>query len=91
MLEFIRPYSDIIITICSIMFTVSLLPQILINYHSKVCGISFASSIPTVIFMIVLVIVYIANNFWISVGTGLVTASIWGILAIQRYLYESNV
>lgn len=88
MLDFIRPYSDQLIVICSIAFTLSLLPQVWFNYKKKVCEIPYKTSVLTTIFMGLITLVYIANDFWLSVTMGTSTTVLWGIIAIQRYKYK---
>ena len=88
MLDFLKPFSDQLLMICSIAFTVSLIPQVWFNYKNKICEITYKASIPTFLFMCIITLVYIANDFWLSVTMGTSTTLLWGIIAVQRYKYK---
>jgi len=75
---------------CSIAFTIILIPQVLFNYKNKLCEITYKSSIPTALFMGIITLVYAANSFWLSVIMGSATTLIWTIIATQRYLYNRS-
>ena len=63
MLDFIQPFSDQLLMICSLVFTISLVPQVLFNYKNKICEITYKTSVSTAIFMAVITLVYIAMDF----------------------------
>jgi hypothetical protein len=88
MLDLIKPYSDTIIMVCSLMFSISLLPQVLFNYKNKLYEIPYKTSVTTSIFVGISTLVYASNNFWLSVLMGTFTTGIWGFIAIQRYIYR---
>lgn len=88
MLDFIQPYSDTLLMICSFAFGLSLVPQVLFNFKNKICEITYTTSVPTTVFMAVITLVYVSNGFWLSVGMGSVTTLIWLIIVIQRYIYN---
>jgi len=88
MLEFIQPYSDQILMVCSAVFAISLFPQVLYNYRNKCSEIPYQTSILTTLFMIVVTLVYISNDFWLSVTMGSTTTLMWATIAVQRYIYN---
>jgi hypothetical protein len=88
MLDFIQPYSDSLLMICSFAFGLSLVPQVLFNFKNKICEITYTTSVPTTVFMAVITLVYISNDFWLSTIMGSVTTVMWATIAIQRYIYD---
>ena len=88
MMDIIQSNSDILLTISSIVFSISLLPQIIYNLDNKICEIPYKTSVLTAIFMAVVVLVYISNGFILSTITGSATTVAWIIIAIQRYKYK---
>lgn len=88
MLDFIQPFSDQLLMICSLVFTISLVPQVLFNYKNKICEITYKTSVSTAIFVAVITLVYISNGFWLSTLTGTTTMILWSIMAIQKYKYR---
>ena len=88
MLDFIQHFSDQLLMICSAVFTISLIPQVLFNYDHKLCEITYKTSISTAIFMAIITLVYISNGFWLSTITGATTMILWSIMAIQKYKYN---
>ncbi len=88
MLDFIQPYSDQLLMICSFVFAISLIPQVLFNFKNKICEITYSASVSTTIFMFIITLVYISNNFWLSVVMGLMTTFAWFTIAVQRYIYN---
>lgn len=88
MLDFIQPYSDQLLMICSAVFAVSLIPQVIFNFRNSICEISYGTSVPTTVFMTIITLVYVANGFWLSVCMGSVTTLMWLIISIQRNIYN---
>ena len=88
MLETIKSNSDILIMLCSIAFTIALIPQVWFNFKNKICGIPYKTSIPTAIFMFLVTLVYISNDFWLSVIMGSMTTLLWVTISMQRYKYK---
>jgi uncharacterized membrane protein len=72
----------------SLVFTISLIPQVLFNHKNKICEITYKTSISTAIFMAIITLVYISNGFWLSTITGATTMILWSIMAIQKYKYD---
>lgn len=88
MLNFIQPFSDQILMICSLVFGFSLIPQVWFNFKNKICGIPYKTSIPTAIFMFLVTLVYISNDFWLSTLMGSITTLLWITISIQRHKYK---
>jgi hypothetical protein len=87
MLEIIKAYSDILIMLCSLVFSVSLIPTTLNNFRKKICEIPYKTSIPTASGLYLLVFVYMANGWQYSELVGLLSAIMWTIIALQRRQY----
>ena len=88
MLDTILKYSDVLLTVSSIAFSISLLPQLWYNFQHKVCEIPYLTSIPTTFFMAIVTLVYLSNGFPLATKVGTFTTIIWGLIAIQRYMYK---
>jgi len=88
MIELIQPHSDIIIMVCSIIFSVSLIPQVIYNFRNNTCGIPLTTSVPTAIGLYIMSTVYISNNWMYAATIGLLTAVMWTTILIQKLKYR---
>lgn len=88
MLHYIQLNSDIILTVCSLVFGVSLFPTIYNNIINKQCGIPYGTSVPTFLGMLMVTLVYASNSFILSTIVGTVTTIAWLTLSLQRYKYK---
>jgi len=88
MLEILQPYSDIILSVCSIIFSISLFPTIYHNYKNHLCEIPFSTSLPTFFGMSMVTMVYIANDFELATIIGSITTLAWLTIAIQKHKYS---
>ena len=89
MLESLQTHSDIILSVCSIIFSVSLFPTVYHNYKNKICEIPFETSLPTFLGMSMVTMVYIANDFQLATIIGSMTTLAWLTIAIQKHKYSS--
>ena len=87
MLESLQVHSDIILSVCSIIFSLSLFPTVYYNYKNHLCEIPFSTSLPTFFGMSMVTMVYIANNFHLATIVGSMTTLAWLTIAVQKYKY----
>ena len=90
-IEIIRDNSDLILTICSLSFSISLIPTLIYNWRHKLCEIPYSTSILTAFFLAIVTLVYISNGFFMSSIVGALTTIIWIGIAAQRYTYNNTV
>lgn len=90
MIEIISQYSDILLAIASIAFSVSLFLQLVYNYRNRICEIPYSTSVPTAFSMAVVTLVYLSNTFILSTVLGSITTVVWSVIAMQRYHYRTE-
>lgn len=78
-------WQDYILTIGSIVFSVALVPAVLAREKPPL-----STSVPTFFFLYLFSFVYTTLNLWLSALTAGITATLWLILAIQRYRQTSK-
>ena len=81
-------WQDIIIAIMSIVFSISLIPQIYCGFKEKTGPIKFQTSIPTFIGCYVIVFTYWTLSLFFSSVITFITGTMWLILFIQRIMYK---
>lgn len=73
-------WQDYILTIGSVVFSVALVPAVLAREKPPL-----STSAPTFFFLYLFSFVYATLTLWMSALTAFITATLWLILAIQRY------
>lgn len=81
-------WQDIVITCASILFSVSLIPQVYSGFKEKIGPIKFQTSIPTFIGLYVVSFVYYTLSLYFSSVITFITGTVWLILFIQRLIYK---
>ncbi len=81
-------WQDILISSMSIVFSVSLIPQIYSGFKEKVGPIKFQTSIPTFIGLYVVSFTYWTLALFFSSVITFITGTVWLILFIQRLMYQ---
>ena len=80
-------WQDIVITICMILFSYALVPQIYQGFKQKKGFINFQTSLITATGMYVLTITYFTLNLTFSTMMGFITGTLWAILLFQKIIY----
>lgn len=78
-------WQDIVIAICQLSFLPAMLPT-LIGKDKP----AFSTSLLNAIIVSIIVTCMLTLNLWFSAATGLITAIIWTILAIQKWRIDKN-
>jgi hypothetical protein len=81
-------WQDILITICSILFGYSLIPQIYHGFKHKKGSITLQTSTLTVIGLLALAFAFFTLGLYFSALGNLVMASLWGVLLFQKLKYQ---
>lgn len=81
-------WQDILISSMSIVFSISLIPQIYSGFKEKTGPIKFQTSIPTFIGLYVVSFVYYTLSLYFSSIITFITGTIWLLLFIQRVMYK---
>ena len=83
-------WQDIVIAVVSLVFSISLLPQIYHGFKTKTGPINYLTSVPTVVSLYVLVFVYLTLALYYAAATTFLTGSSWLLLFLQRWLYGKS-
>jgi hypothetical protein len=83
-------WQDAVITIVSIVFSLSLVPQIYFGFQEKRGPIKFQTSIPTFLGMYILGFTYSSLGLRYSTIMSFVTGTLWLALFIQRLIYKDG-
>jgi len=84
-------WQDITITIVSVVFSIALLPQVYHGFKNKKGHITHATSVPTFVGLYVLCVVYLSLGLLLSTVVSFLTATMWLVLCVQRWLYGDPV
>ena len=83
-------WQDAVITTASILFSLSLLPQIYFGFKEKQGPIKFQTSIPTFIGMYAVAVAFWSLSLRYSAVMSIITGTLWLVLFIQRIVYKDN-
>jgi len=83
-------WQDIVITIVSIFFFISLIPQIQHGFKEKVGPIKYQTSVPTFLGGFVNSFVFWTLNLYFSSIMSALLGGMWLILFIQRRIYHKK-
>lgn len=78
-------WQDYILTIGSVVFSVALVPAVMAKEKPPL-----STSVPTFFFLYLFSFVYTTLSLWLSAMTAGITATLWLILAIQRYRQQRS-
>ena len=84
-------WQDVTLTIVSIIFVVSLLPQIYHGYKNKIGSMSNLTSVPTFLALYVTAGVYFSLHLYFSTVMTFLTGTSWLVLFVQRWLYGDKL
>ena len=81
-------WQDIVITICLILFSYALLPQIYQGFKKRKALINLQTSLLTTLGMYVLTITYFTLELTFSTAIAFITGTLWAILLFQGIFYK---
>ncbi len=81
-------WQDLVITLANILFSVSLIPQVLKGFKDKKGHIVLAASIPTVIGLYAMSFTFFTLNLFFSSVVSFISGSLWLTLLSQKILYK---
>jgi hypothetical protein len=80
-------WQDAVITIASIVFSISLLPQVDHGFRHKIITIKVATSLPTFLGLYAITFAYVTLALYFSAATAFITGTLWLVLFLQHFLY----
>lgn len=83
-------WQDLVLTIVNIVFSISLIPQVIHGFKEKKGLITLPTSIPTFIGLYVIGGTYLTMNLFFSSVMAFATGTLWFILFIQRLIYKEK-
>lgn len=78
-------WQDTVIALCQLAFLPSMLPTLLGEDKP-----ALTTSIMNSVIVCIIVLTFVTLELWFSVITGAITASIWTILAVQKWRMDSK-
>ena len=81
-------WQDIVISLVNIVFSISLIPQVIHGYKLKKGLITLKTSIPTTLGLYVMSFAFFSLKLYYSAALGALTATLWLILFIQKLRYD---
>lgn len=91
MLELLANNADAIIAVVSAVFAASLLPTVWNQGKERSSTIPLTTSVLTFVGLVVIVAVYASLDLRYAFGVGSGTATLWSVIAIQRWMYGRGV
>lgn len=83
-------WQDTVIVVVSIVFIISLTPQVVDGFKRKVGLIKLSTSIPTAIGLFALAATYYTLSLYLSTVVSMILGFIWITLAWQRLKYRHD-
>ena len=81
-------WQDLVISFVNIVFSISLIPQVIYGYKLKKGLITLKTSIPTTLGLYVMSFTFFSLKLYYSAALGALTATLWLILFIQKLRYN---
>jgi len=81
-------WQDIIIMICNLIFSISLLPQIYLGFKQRKGFINHATTIPTFLGVFVISLAYFSLNLYFSSAMAFLSGVMWFTLFLQRVFFK---
>jgi hypothetical protein len=81
-------WQDFALTAVSIVFMISLVPQVYLGFKKKIGTITRTTSIPTFLGLFFISGVYITLELYLSAIIGFFVGLLWFALFIQRIIYK---
>ncbi len=86
-MDFIAAHADLIIAVVQALFAVAMAPTVIRQWQARSSTVPLPSSLLTFGGLATFVAVYISLGLWYAAGIVAVTAVIWGLVAMQRFVY----
>ena len=83
-------WQDILISIASLVFSLSLVPQVYEGFRTKKGLVTRATSVPTFIGLYAISIAYFTLSLYFSSMLTFTAGTLWLLLFIQRITYEKD-
>lgn len=81
-------WQDLVISVSSLVFSLSLVPQVYEGFRTKKGLVTMATSAPTVIGLYAISIAYFTLSLSFSSVLAFTTGTLWLLLFIQRAVYQ---
>jgi hypothetical protein len=78
---------DIVITIASIIISLSLIPQVVLGFKTKIGPVRYWTSIPYALSLTAIGLSFASLELWLSTAVTVISVILWSTLAIQRFIY----
>lgn len=79
---------DKIISLCIMCFSLGLVPQVMMQYRTKTCGVSKYTAYTITIPLYVLTACFSTMGLWFSAVLAALQALLWNIILVQTYMYK---
>ncbi len=83
-------WQDIVITIVSVFFFISLIPQVYYGFQAKVGPIKYQTSVPTFLGCLINAVAFWTMSLSFSAIMSALVGGLWLTLFIQRLLYNKK-
>ena len=83
-------WQDVVISIVSVVFLVSLSVQVYCGFKEKIGAIKLATALPTALGLFVITFTYFTLSLTFSAIVGFFTALLWSLLCVQRVMYNKK-
>ena len=76
-------WQDYLISIVSVIFSIALIPQVMIGFKKKKKSVSIQTSFPTTAGLYAMSMAFLTLGLYFSALTSLITGSLWYTLLVQ--------
>lgn len=87
MLDLISDNADFLIAAANTALDASLVPTMLNQRRDRASTIPMTTSVTSTVLWLFTALVFASISLWITMGASIVTATLWAIIAFQRYTY----
>ncbi len=83
-------WQDIVITVCNIILSMSLLPQVYNGFRTKTGPIGFSTSVPYALCLFTISVALWTSGLLLSGVVTFLSGFVWTCFAVQRYIYNKK-
>ncbi len=86
-LDVVAAHGDQLLAFTNIVFSVVLAPAALHQWRVKASTVPLTTSVATFAALAVILVLWLANGWWLALATDAANMSLWAVVAAQRVAY----
>lgn len=87
MLDLMSAHGNLILAFTNIVFSVVLAPTVWHQWRVKASTMPLTTSVATFAMLAIILVLWLANGWWLAFWTDAANMSLWAVVALQRLAY----